>query len=96
MATAIDNQERPNSPALSGARNPSEEALAEIWAEVLRRPDVEKNANFFDIGGDSLKEMEVITRVREVLHIDLPLIAFFEDPTLAHLDAVVSELEEAE
>ncbi|MBV8845201.1 MAG: hypothetical protein JO307_20535, partial [Bryobacterales bacterium] len=91
MATAVDNLGSPNG-AVAGARNTSHEALAEIWAEVLRRPDLENNANFFDVGGDSLKAMEVITRVREVLQVDLPLIAFFEDPTLAHLTSVIEEL----
>jgi acyl carrier protein len=68
----------------------SEEALARIWEEVLRLPHVEKHANFFEIGGDSLKAMEVIARVSEVLHVDLPLIAFFEEPTVAHLAEVIS------
>ncbi len=77
---------------LSGGRSASEEALAKIWTEVLRLPSVEANTNFFDIGGDSMKAMEVITRVSEVLHVELPLMAFFEDPTIAHLGAVVDEL----
>src|SRR5271165_5054203 len=77
---------------LYGGRSSSEDALANIWAEVLRLPRVETDANFFDLGGDSLKAMEVIGRVSEVLHVDLPLIAFFEDPTVTHLAAVVDEL----
>jgi acyl carrier protein len=77
---------------VSGGKNASQDALANIWAEVLGLPKVETNANFFDLGGDSLKAMEVIARVSEVLRVDLPLIAFFEDPTVAHLAAVVDEL----
>ncbi len=80
---------------VSGGRSASENALASIWAEVLRLPRVETNANFFDLGGDSLKAMEVIARVSEVLQVDLPLISFFEDPTVAHLAAVVDELKPA-
>ena len=59
-----------------------EEQLAKIWEEVLRLQHVEPDANFFEIGGDSLKAMEVIVRVREVLQVELPLISFFEDPTV--------------
>ena len=81
---------------LAGEQQGSEEQLARIWEEVLRVPHVEKNANFFDIGGDSLKAMEVIVRVSEMLHVDLPLLAFFEEPTVAHLAAVVDELRAAE
>jgi acyl carrier protein len=80
---------------LSGGRSSSEDALANIWAEVLRLPRVDSDANFFDIGGDSLKAMEVIARVSEVLQVDLPLVAFFEDPTVTHLAAVVDELKPA-
>ncbi|MGA9567228.1 MAG: amino acid adenylation domain-containing protein, partial [Candidatus Korobacteraceae bacterium] len=71
-------------------KNGIERALAKIWAEVLGLPDVETDANFFAIGGDSLKAMEVIARVGEVLHVDLPLIAFFEEPTIGHLAEVLS------
>jgi amino acid adenylation domain-containing protein len=77
---------------LANEKGSSEEQLAKIWEEVLRLPLLEKHASFFDVGGDSLKAMEVIVRVSEVFHVDLPLIAFFEDPTLAHLAAVIDEL----
>src|SRR5208337_1837781 len=77
---------------LSGERTELEDALANIWQEVLRLSHIDKDANFFEIGGDSLKAMEVIARVSEVLHVDLPLIAFFEQPTITHLAAVVDEL----
>ena len=76
----------------SGGRSVSEDAVAKIWAEVLGLDHVETDANFFDIGGDSLKAMDVIARVGEVLHVDLPLLAFFEDPSVAHLAAVIDEL----
>ncbi|MCU1258852.1 MAG: non-ribosomal peptide synthase, partial [Bryobacterales bacterium] len=92
MVRATDNTEPVSPMSLSGGRRASEEALAKIWAEVLRVPSVETDANFFDIGGDSMKAMEVILRVSEVLHADLPLMAFFEDPTVTHLAAVVDEL----
>jgi acyl carrier protein len=73
----------------SSAQRACEEAIAKIWAEVLRLPGVERDADFFDIGGDSLKAMEVIARVGDTLQIELPLITFFEEPTVAHLAAVV-------
>ena len=75
----------------NGGRNSIEDALGHIWAEVLRIPPVDRSANFFEIGGDSLKAMEVIARVSDELHFELPLIAFFEDPTIQHLADVLSE-----
>src|SRR5271169_4716742 len=76
--------------APSARASSPQDAIANIWAEVLRLPHVDNHANFFEIGGDSLKAMEVIARVGEVLHVELPLIAFFEDPTVAHLASLVS------
>src|SRR5205823_8028007 len=74
------------------ARTASEEILARIWSDVLRVRSIDGDVNFFDIGGDSLKATEVISRIRETLQVDLPLMAFFEDPTVAHLASVVDEL----
>ena len=71
--------------AVQSRRRAIQDSLLQIWAAVLRRPRIDKSANFFEIGGDSLKAMEVISRVREVLNVDLPLISFFEDPTIEHL-----------
>lgn len=68
------------------------EAVAKVWAEVLQRDNIGLNENFFDLGGDSLKALEVISRLHALLKVELPLIAFFEEPTIAHLSAVVDEL----
>ena len=95
MTRTAANTEPQSQPAFSVGRRVSEETLAKIWAEVLRVPRVEMHANFFDIGGDSLKAMEVVARVSEILQVDLPLMAFFEDPTVAHIAAVIDELKAA-
>ncbi|MEO7028527.1 MAG: HAD-IIIC family phosphatase, partial [Acidobacteriaceae bacterium] len=95
MPEIVDNTQPQSGVSSTGRRSASEEAVAGIWAEVLRLPgarDVASDANFFDIGGDSMKAMEVILRAGEALGVDLPLMAFFEEPTVAHLAAVVDEL----
>src|ERR1039458_9639490 len=90
MSTAKSNMDLQSHATASRDLRASEEALSKIWQEVLHLPRVERNANFFEIGGDSLKAMEVIAQVSEVLHVELPLMAFFEDPTVIHLAAVIS------
>ena len=69
------------------------DAVAQVWAEVLGRENVGPNDNFFDLGGDSLKALEVISRLHALIGIELPLIAFFEDPTIAHLAHVLAGLQ---
>ncbi len=92
MATTDSNPNSQSTAALAGGGTATEQALAKVWTEVLRLPTVEADANFFDIGGDSMKAMEVIARVNQDLGIELPLMSFFEDPTIKHLAEVIDEL----
>jgi acyl carrier protein len=66
-------------------RNEIEEILASIWVEVLGVTPISVNDDFFDIGGHSLAAMQVMTRIREELGVDLALRDLFEATTLQSL-----------
>jgi amino acid adenylation domain-containing protein len=78
-------------PADALPRTPVETLLAEIWQQVLGVPTVGVHANFFELGGHSLLATQVISRIRAVFGLDLPVRALFEHPTIAELSTAVAE-----
>ena len=74
------------------ARTPVEEAVAQIWKEILEVARVGVHDNFFELGGHSLLATQVVSRIRKTLKVNLPLRAIFDSPTLAELAANVESL----
>jgi acyl-coenzyme A synthetase/AMP-(fatty) acid ligase len=73
-------------------RTDLERTVAAVYAEVLRLPAVGRNDNFFEIGGQSLIAMQVITRIRASLNVDLRVHHLFDHPSVASLAELLSEL----
>ena len=70
-------------------RDRMEERLTAIWGEVLNvnRPGVRDN--FFDLGGDSLVAVSLLTRVEAQFGVKLPMHALLRAPTIETLAAVI-------
>ncbi|WP_284332731.1 amino acid adenylation domain-containing protein, partial [Dyella flagellata] len=70
-----------------------EQTLAQLWQELLGVEHVGRQDNFFALGGHSLLAVRLLSRLRSVLRMDLPLSRFFATRTLADLaDAIAEQL----
>ena len=78
------------------AKSPVEELLAVIWSDLLGVSAVAPEDNFFELGGQSLLATRMISRVRTVIGVDLPLRAVFEEPTLAGFAALAGRAQEGD
>jgi len=67
-----------------------EEKIAEIWQEILGIETVGIDRDFFDLNGDSLQVVQVVSRIREILKVPVTPDLFFEHPTIAGLVQALS------
>jgi amino acid adenylation domain-containing protein len=92
----IDRQALPVPPVRSRAkgrdkpRDHFEIKLAEIWKKTLRLNSLGVQDDFFELGGDSLRSVEVLVQIEEVLGVALSPSALAEYSTIEKLAAVVA------
>jgi acyl transferase domain-containing protein len=74
-----------------------EKAIARVWQRCLGIDRIGLHDNFFELGGDSLLAGQVVTEIRNEVHVPLQLVDFFAAPTIARLipllDTAVAEPE---
>ncbi|MCP2012453.1 condensation domain-containing protein, partial [Duganella violaceipulchra] len=78
--------------SISAYRAPQTETevqLAKIWEELLDIERISITNNFFALGGHSLLATQVMSKVRAVFALELPLRALFEAPTVEGLAKVI-------
>jgi amino acid adenylation domain-containing protein len=74
-------------------RTPTEQVMAEIWADVLSVGKVGVFDDFFDLGGQSLLATQMMSRIKRALRVELPLRAVFEAPTVGALAAKIEHID---
>lgn len=66
-------------------RTAVEEALVGLWCEILEIQRIGIDDNWFDLGGHSLLATQLVSRIRALFHLELPMRTIFEAPTVVAL-----------
>jgi FkbH-like protein len=93
VEAARDTKTASLQPSLTtGPRTTIESAVAEIWTELLGVNINSVDTDFFELGGDSLKAIRIVSQIKERFGVTLPLALFFEgDATIATLCSALEE-----
>jgi thioesterase domain-containing protein/NAD(P)-dependent dehydrogenase (short-subunit alcohol dehydrogenase family)/acyl carrier protein len=76
-------------------RNAGEEALADIWRNLLGVQELGVHDDYFDLGGSSLVAVRLFDQIERKFGVKLPLATLFDAPTIAQLAEVLSDVDVA-
>jgi amino acid adenylation domain-containing protein len=65
--------------------------IRDIWKEILKPDKIGINDNFFEIGGNSLKILQVINKLKKLLKKNIPMVSMFEYPTIKTFSHYLSQ-----
>ncbi|TQV81087.1 non-ribosomal peptide synthetase [Aliikangiella coralliicola] len=94
----LDKEKLPlpqNKQAYVSARTNTEQALVNLWQRFLGAERIGVKDNYFELGGDSIRSISLISAAREQ-GIVFTLNQLFSNPTIAELVQVIGESNEAE
>ncbi|CAH8711302.1 non-ribosomal peptide synthetase [Paenibacillus thiaminolyticus] len=94
---ALDLPEmKPISSSIIEPRTIPEELIHSIWCDILQLERVSIQDSFFDMGGHSLLATQVISRMRTVFGLDIPLRTIFEYTTIEAIASRISEIKQGD
>lgn len=65
--------------------------LSEVWQKILMLDDISVSDNFFDIGGTSLKAIQMVDTLKEEYGIEIPIVSIFRYPNIKALGGYINE-----
>ncbi|MBD2665602.1 condensation domain protein [Richelia sinica FACHB-800] len=77
---------------LATPQTPVEAMVSQIWTKILGLPQIDIHENFFNLGGHSLLATQVISQIRQVFQLELPLGKLFEFPTIAGFSKEIEQI----
>ena len=87
-----DDRERDDREERPAPRTAVESAVTELFAEVLGVGAVGVDDGFFELGGNSLQALQLVSRLHGTLGVEVDVVDIFQAPTPAALAATVAAL----
>ncbi|HLP57556.1 MAG TPA: SDR family NAD(P)-dependent oxidoreductase, partial [Candidatus Deferrimicrobium sp.] len=72
--------------------NELEQFIIDIWEKIFGFKKIGSRDDWFELGGDSLSVVQLISRIKEVYPVEISVNIFFENPTIAGLAEMITEL----
>ncbi len=85
---ALSSSDQPVKKNIIFPRTPIETKLVNIWQEILGKP-ISIDHRFTELGGNSLQGIQIISRIRDLLNIELPVQILLQGSTLEELAAII-------
>lgn len=67
----------------------TEKKLADLWKAIFQLEQIGTNLNFFDIGGDSLLAIKLLSDIKDTFNVDLSITTIYSNPTIYELSTVI-------
>lgn len=74
-------------------RTELEKELVEIWQKIFRVNQIGIEDDFFELGGDSLKGITLVSRIHKELNVEIPVAQLFDTPTIEKLSTHINNAE---
>src|SRR5262249_40717617 len=87
-----DRTARRADPDLVAPRSATEQLLCDMWAELLKLQSVGALDDFFELGGNSLLAMDLISQTETVFDVELPVRTLLYHPTVEEFADAIDEL----
>ncbi|PTX61366.1 surfactin family lipopeptide synthetase A [Kordia periserrulae] len=83
----INNKIKTDEEVFVAASTPTEETIVSIWKEEFGLEAISVTTSFFDLGGDSIRAIRVLSKINKVLQTKLDVADIFEAPSIQELAA---------
>lgn len=68
--------------------------VAGIWSELLGTDRISADADFFELGGDSLQVQRMLAKVMQLSEVTVPLRTVFLNPSVSHIASIIDRTRE--